>query len=320
MVTGVGFIAVIQHQFDVANPGLVGLAISYALSMTGLLSGVVNAFTETEREMIAVERVSQYIEEVEPETATYIMDPPYAWPCQGVVSFNNVVLKYRNHLAPALKGVSFETRPAEKIGIVGRTGAGKSSLIVALFRLVELYSGSITIDSADISRMSIHALRSRLSCIPQEPFLFSGTIRENLDPLKEFRDQEIWSALTRVDLAPTVRRLGGLDFSILSGGLNLSVGQKQLFCLARAVLHNTKILCIDEATANVDQETDRLIQTTLRTVFRKSTVITIAHRIQTVLDCDRVLVMGDGQVLEFGIPAELLADTSSHFYKLVNQE
>lgn len=169
--------------------------------------------------------------------------------------------------------------------------------------------------------------------------MFSGTIRENLDPLKEFRDQEIWSALTRVDLAPTVRRLGGLDFSISSGGLNLSVGQKQLFCLARAVLHNTKviyllfrkntdkmtvlrlqILCIDEATANVDQETDRLIQTTLRTAFRKSTVITIAHRIQTVLDCDRVLVMGDGQVLEFDVPGELLADTSSHFYKLVNQE
>uniref|UniRef100_A0A1Y1JUE0 ABC-type xenobiotic transporter n=1 Tax=Photinus pyralis TaxID=7054 RepID=A0A1Y1JUE0_PHOPY len=320
MVSGVGFIGVIQHQFNVANPGLVGLAISYALSATSLLRGVINAFTETEREMIAVERVSQYIEEVEPETTTSIIDPPYAWPIQGVVSFNKVVLKYRDHLAPALKGVTFETRPAEKVGVVGRTGAGKSSLFVALFRLSELHSGAVTIDSTNISHIPISVLRSRLSCIPQEPFMFSGSLRENLDPLCNFPDSEIWAALSKVDLTRTVKRLGGLNYQVTSSGSNLSIGQRQLFCLARAVLHNTKILCVDEATANVDQATDRLIQQTLHTAFRKSTVIIIAHRIDTVLDCDRVLVMGDGQVLEFDSPNELLADPSTHFYKLVNQE
>lgn len=159
MVTGVGLLAVIQHQFDIVNPGLVGLAISYALSITSLLSGVVNAFTETEREMIAVERVNQYIDEVEPEVDNSIMNPPYAWPSQGVVSFNNVVMKYREHLAPSLKGVTFETRPAEKIGIVGRTGAGKSSLFSAIFRLVPLHSGSILIDAVNISHISTNCLR-----------------------------------------------------------------------------------------------------------------------------------------------------------------
>lgn len=320
LVSGVGLIAVVQHQFDQADPGFVGLAISYALSITGLLNGVVNAFTETEREMIAVERVKQYHDEIAPETVDFIMDPPYAWPSQGVVQFNDVVLKYREHLAPSLKSISFETRPAEKIGIVGRTGAGKSSILAALFRLTELTSGAITIDTVNISHISLAALRSRLSCIPQEPFLYSGTIRDNLDPLGEFRDAELWSALTKVNMAVTVKQLGGgLLFLVESGGMNFSVGQRQLFCLARALLHNAKILCIDEATANVDQATDRQIQQTLRSSFRRCTVITIAHRVQTVLDCDRVLVMGEGEVLEFDTPQLLLDDELSHFYRLVNE-
>ncbi|GLV33119.1 uncharacterized protein CBL_10466 [Carabus blaptoides fortunei] len=320
MVTGVGMIAVIKHQFDVVDPGLVGLAISYALSITSLLSGVVNAFTETEREMIAVERVNQYIDQVEPERSVVIVDPPYGWPSHGVISFNNVVMKYREHLPPSLKGISFETRPAEKIGVVGRTGAGKSSLLSSLFRLVELHSGSIVIDIVNIAHISLNALRSRLSIIPQDPFLFSGTVRENLDPLGEFRDPELWSALTRVDMTPMVKRLGGLDAKFRAGGSNLSVGQGQLVCLARAVLHNAKILCIDEATANVDKETDRQIQQTLRSVFRKSTVITIAHRVQTILDYDRVLVLADGQIMEFDNPSVLLDNPESHFFQLVNQE
>ncbi|KAI4463602.1 atp-binding cassette sub-family c [Holotrichia oblita] len=256
MVTGVVLIAVIQHQFDVADPGLVGLAITYALSITGLLNGVVNAFTETEREMIAVERVNQYIEEVQSESTSLVTDPPYGWPSQGVIVFEDVVLNYR----------------------------------------------------------------SRLSCIPQDPFLFSGTIRENLDPLDEYREPEIWSAINNANLIATVRRMGGLDAEVSSGGANFSAGQKQLLCLARALLHNAKILCIDEATANIDQATDRQIQCTLRSAFRKSTVITIAHRVQTVVDYDRVLVMGDGNVLEFDKPDLLLDDPSSHFYRLVHSE
>ncbi|KAK9745777.1 ABC transporter [Popillia japonica] len=227
---------------------------------------------------------------------------------------------FREHLAASLKGVNFKTRPAEKIGVVGRTGAGKSSLFAALFRLSEISSGTITIDSVKISSISLTALRSRLSCIPQDPFLFSGTIRENLDPLDEYREPEIWSAINNANLIATVRRMGGLDAEVSSGGANFSAGQKQLLCLARALLHNAKILCIDEATANIDQATDRQIQCTLRSAFRKSTVITIAHRVQTVVDYDRVLVMGDGNVLEFDKPDLLLDDPSSHFYRLVHSE
>ncbi|XP_018573016.1 multidrug resistance-associated protein 7 [Anoplophora glabripennis] len=320
VVAGVSFIAVIQHQYDVADPGLIGLAISYALSVTGALSGVVNAFTETEREMIAVERVNQYIREIPTESADFVIDPPFAWPSQGVVFFNDVVLSYREHLTPSLKGVSFETRPCEKIGVVGRTGAGKSSLISALFRLVEVASGSICIDSVDIRRISLASLRSRMFCIPQDPFLFDGTIRENLDPLGEFREDEIWTALNKVNLVGTIQALGGLENKVDGSGANFSVGQKQLICLARAVLHNAKVLCIDEATANVDHETDRLIQQTLRSAFRKSTVVTIAHRVQTIFDSDRVLVMSDGRVVEFDSPENLLADANSHFSQLVSHE
>ncbi|KAJ8945829.1 hypothetical protein NQ318_008713 [Aromia moschata] len=308
VVAGVSFIAVIQHQYDIADPGLIGLAISYALSVTGALSGVVNAFTETEREMIAVERVNQYIKEIQPESTHFVIDPPFAWPSQGVISFNNVVLKYREHLAPSIKGVTFETRPCERIGVVGRTGAGKSSLVAALFRLAEITSGTICIDSVDINRIAIPALRSRMFCIPQDPFLFSGSIRENLDPLGEFRENEIWDALNKVNLVPTIKRLGGLENKVDGGGVNLSAGQKQL------------VLCIDEATANVDHDTDRLIQQTLRSAFRKSTVITIAHRLQTIFDSDRVLVMHDGQVAEFDTPDNLLTDSKTMFSQLVRHE
>ncbi|XP_045480272.1 ATP-binding cassette sub-family C member 10 [Harmonia axyridis] len=320
MVTGVSFIAVIQHYYDVADPGLIGLAVSYALSVTGSLGGVISAFTETEREMIAVERVNQYVTQVPPETTYFSCEPPFGWPNQGVVHFENVVLKYRENLPPSLAGVSFETRPSEKIGVVGRTGAGKSSLITGLFRMVEVHSGCIYIDTVRVKDVALSSLRSRLFCIPQEPFLFSGTLRDNLDPLGEFRDNEIWSALAKVNLVDTIKTLGGLENDVGCGGMNFSVGQKQLVCLARAVLHNAKILCIDEATANVDQETDRLIQLTLRSAFRHSTVFTIAHRVETILDCDRVLVMGDGKILEFDTPDSLLADTNSHFYQMVNHE
>ncbi|XP_030766381.1 multidrug resistance-associated protein 7 [Sitophilus oryzae] len=320
IVTGVSFIAVVQHQYAVADPGLIGLAISYALTVTGLLRGVIHSFTETEQEMIAVERVNQYIQEIPLESTYFVTDPPFGWPNQGVVSFNNVVVKYREHLAPSLMGISFETRPCEKIGVVGRTGAGKSSLIAALFRLVGVSGGEICIDSVNVAKVSLSALRSRLFCIPQDPFLFSGTLKENLDPLGEFTEHEIWSALSKVNLETTIKNLGGLNNSVDEGGVNFSVGQKQLICLARAVLHNAKILCIDEATANVDQETDRQVQLTLRSAFRKSTVLTIAHRVQTIMDSDRVLVMHEGKIVEFDTPDNLLANESGYFSQLVNQD
>ncbi|XP_024945247.1 multidrug resistance-associated protein 7 isoform X2 [Cephus cinctus] len=320
LLAGVCVMAVLQHQYDIANPGLIGLAITYTLSVTVLLSGVVNAFTETERELIAVERVKEYLENTPTESTSSGNSPPYAWPSQGVIEFREVVLKYRDHLVPALKGISFTTRPAEKIGIVGRTGAGKSSILASLFRMTEVTSGEILIDSVNIQNLRLNALRSRLTIIPQSPFLFSGTVRENIDPLDQYPDSQIYKALEKCNVHNLVYRMGGLGASLEEGGSNLSAGQKQLFCLVRAVLHSTKILCIDEATANVDQETDKSIQTTIKSSFRSATVITIAHRIRTIMHCDRVLVMGDGKILEFDEPDLLLQDTNSYFYDLVNQE
>lgn len=320
IISGVGLIAVIQHQFDVADPGIVGLAIAYGLSITSMMGGVVNALTETEREMVAVERVHQYITEIQCESQKFALQPaPYAWPSQGVVHFQNVILKYRDHLSPSLKHVSFLTRPSEKIGVVGRTGAGKSSLFAALFRLVEISNGCILIDSVDIANLSLNSLRSRLAVIPQNPFLFAGTVRDNIDPLKQYHDHEVYDVLNRCHIVDVVRRMGGLAAQVGSGGSCFSAGQKQLLCLTRAILQNAKVLCIDEATANVDQETDRLIQKTIRASFRQSTVITIAHRIETIMDSDRVLVMAGGEVLEFDKPDVLMEDRSSHFYHLATQ-
>ncbi|XP_043489860.1 ATP-binding cassette sub-family C member 10 [Polistes fuscatus] len=319
LLAGVSIIAVLQHQYDIADPGLIGLAITYALSITSLLSGVVNAFTETERELIAVERVKQYLDNIPIETIGGD-SPPYAWPSQGVVEFSNVVLKYREHLIPSLKEVSFITRPAEKIGIVGRTGAGKTSIFTSLFRLVEISSGSILIDNVNIRTLQLNALRSRLAIIPQHPFLFSGTIRENVDPLNQYPDLHIYKALEKCKVHSLIYRLGGLGAQLDEGGRNLSAGQRQLLCLVRAILHNAKIVCIDEATANVDQETDKFIQTTIKSSFRSATVITIAHRIRTIMHCDRVLVMGDGEVLEFDEPNILIQNSDSYFYNLANQE
>ncbi|KZC09882.1 PREDICTED: multidrug resistance-associated protein 7 [Dufourea novaeangliae] len=315
LLAGVSNIAVLQHQYNIADPGLIGLVITYALSVTGLLSGVINAFTETEREMIAVERVKQYLENV-PVESVKGDNPPYAWPSQGVVEFKEVVLQYREHLLPSLNGVTFFTRPAEKIGVVGRTGAGKSSLFASLFRLTEITSGIILIDNVNIQSLQLNALRSRLAIIPQNPFLFSGTIRENLDPLNQYPDLHIYKALEKCKIHSLVYRLGGFGAALDECGSNLSAGQRQLFCLARAVLHNAKIVCIDEATANVDQETDKFIQTTIKSSFQSATVITVVlYRFRF-----RVLVMGEGEVLEFDEPNLLVQNIDSHFYQLASQE
>ncbi|XP_075224680.1 ATP-binding cassette sub-family C member 10 [Lycorma delicatula] len=319
MVTGVSVLSVLEHQYKVANPGLVGLAISYILGVTAQLGGVVNAFTETEREMVSVERVDQTLRDTLLEEQHERVTPPYAWPSQGVIVFKNVFLRYRQYLMPSLKGVTFSTRPAERIGIVGRTGAGKSSLLAAMFRLVEVNSGEILVDAVNIAHIGLCHLRSRLGVIPQEVFLFSGSVRENLDPGNVFQDAELWSALERCHLSNVIQDLGGLS-AMIAPGSSISHGQAQLLCLARAILKNAKILCIDEATASVDEITDRQIQDTIRTSFRLCTVLTIAHRIRTIMDSDRVLVMGNGEVLEFDTPENLLDDKNSHFYRLVHKE
>ncbi|KAM3623239.1 uncharacterized protein V6R79_008886 [Siganus canaliculatus] len=318
VVTGIGVIAVIQHQFNVADSSLVGLSLSYALSLTMQLSGLVFSFTQTEMELVSVERTEEYSTELPTEPQQQNKQLPAAWPEQGWLEFRAVVLAYREGLPNALDGVSLVVRPGEKVGIVGRTGSGKSTLFLALFRMVELNQGQILLDGLDISTVGLAQLRSRLAIIPQDPFLFSGTIRENLDPCGRHPDQQLVAVLDQCHLSSVVSRMGGLDAEVGERGKSFSVGQRQLLCLARALLTQAKLLCIDEATASVDQKTDKLLQQTIREKFQDQTVLTIAHRINTIMDSDRVLVMHAGKVVEFDTPATLCQTDGSIFHRLVS--
>ncbi|XP_033736227.1 multidrug resistance-associated protein 7-like [Pecten maximus] len=317
MVTGIATMAVIQHTFYGIDPGVVGLAISYILSFSGLLNGIVNCVTETEKQMVSVERVHEYIEDT-PSEKWEGLQSSSAWPAAGVISYSDVYMKYREGLPNVLKGLTFSTRSAEKVGIVGRTGSGKSSLFQTLFRTAEISSGDITIDGVNIQQLDLKDVRRHLAVIPQDPFLFSGTVRENLDPTSSYSDEELWGVLDRCHLRVPVDRFGGLEGEVGEKGRHFSVGQKQLMCLARALLTKAKVLCIDEATASVDLETDKLIQETIRKEFVNSTVLTIAHRINTIMDSDRVLVMDQGQVAELDSPENLLKNPQSEFYQLVH--
>jgi ATP-binding cassette subfamily C (CFTR/MRP) protein 1 len=216
-----------------------------------------------------------------------------------------------------LKKISFKVNPGERVGVVGRTGAGKSSLTLALFRIIEAVEGSVYIDGIEISKLGLYDLRSRLTIIPQDPVLFTGTLRLNLDPFEKHSDQEIWQSLELAHLKAFVSSLeAGLSHNVSEGGDNLSVGQKQLICLARALLRKSKVIVLDEATAAVDIETDELIQTTIRKEFNDCTIITIAHRLNTILDYDRVLVMDRGEVAEYDSPQAFLKNTNSIFYSM----
>ncbi|CAI6363371.1 unnamed protein product [Macrosiphum euphorbiae] len=316
----ISLISVFIHQWNPTNTGYLGLSLTYALTLTNMLGRLVTSIATTECDMISLERVLDYSKNTENETEVEdTISPPFAWPTNGIIHFSNVFLKYKHDGPMSLNGVSFETTSSEKIGVIGRTGAGKSSLLAALCKMCDISSGTIFIDSVDLSKISPREIRNRICVIPQDPFLFDGTIRENIDPLKEYMDSNIWSALQRCHLVATVKRLGGLG-CYLGDNYNLSVGEKQLLCLVRAILKNAKVVCVDEATANVDEITDRKIQETIRTAFKHSTVITIAHRIRTVMDSDRILVMDNGKVIEFESPNVLLEDKSSYFYNLVQQE
>ena len=243
--------------------------------------------------------------------------PKEDWPTNGCILFNKYSTRYREGLELVLKQMSFEIKAGHRVGVVGRTGAGKSSLTLALFRLIESAHGSIHIDGVDISQLGLYDLRSRLTIIPQDPVLFTGTLRLNLDPFEKHSDQQIWTALELAHLKPFIVCLeAGLNHPVSEGGENLSVGQKQLICLARALLRKSKIIVLDEATAAVDIETDELIQQTIRKEFNDCTIVTIAHRINTILDYDRVLVMNEGQVAEYDSPQVLLNNYNSIFFSM----
>lgn len=317
-ITIVTFSLALSSDGSVSGGG-VGLAIANALMLTGMFQWGVRQSAEIESQMTSVERVLEY-SNVEPEAeleSSPGRKPPATWPEHGAITFDDVSLSYAKDEPPVLRHLQCHIKAQEKIGVVGRTGAGKSSIIAALFRLTEP-DGAIRIDGVDIRFIGLHDLRSKISIIPQDPVLFTGPIRRNLDPFSEHGDIQLWKALEEVRLKALIQDLpGGLAAQVSEGGGNFSVGQRQLICLARAVLRQNKILVMDEATANVDPRTDALIQTTIRENFMNCTVITIAHRLHTIMDSDRVIVLDAGRIVEFDEPYQLMKSESSQFSNMV---
>ncbi|PIA13267.1 P-loop containing nucleoside triphosphate hydrolase protein, partial [Coemansia reversa NRRL 1564] len=309
------------HFFGIGNAGLVGLGVSYALKLSNSLNWAVRHSNNIENSMTSFERAIEYAD-LPSEAPSVIEDnrPKQAWPAQGVIEFRNYAARYRDGLDLAIKDLSFHVLPRQKVGIVGRTGAGKSSLALSLFRIIEAASGQILLDGEDISKYGLLDVRSKLSIIPQDPTLFAGTVRENLDPFNSYSDQKIWRALEQAHLADYIRTKDErLEFMVAHGGENFSGGQRQLICLARALLKHAKVLVIDEATASIDNETDKLTQQTIRREFKDCTVLTIAHRLDTVINNDMILVIDDGRLVEYDTPQNLLANKNSIFTKLFQE-
>jgi len=310
---------VLTRITNTADVGFAGLAMTYTAGLTFILSNLNNMAVETEIRMNSVERVREY--ESLPQEADEINPnnrPPPEWPKKGLIKFDNYGLAYRKG-EMVLHNLNATVKGKQKIGIVGRTGAGKSSMLQALFRLVEPTEGTIIIDGIDITTIGLYDLRSKLSIIPQDPSLFMGTIRYNLDPFEEHSDQEIWGALEMVRLKEMVSELNGkLDEQISENGGNLSVGQRQLICMARALLRKSKILLMDEATASVDLATDTTIQKMVREYFKNSTVLTIAHRLNTIMDSTKVMVLNRGELVEYDKPSKLLDNPNGFFTSMVN--
>lgn len=311
---------VVLSPSETINPALKGLALSYTIQLTGLLQFVVRLSTEVEAKFTSVERLLEYITGCVSEGPRTIKDTniPTGWPQEGAITFKNYSMRYRENTPIVLNKLTINIKPQEKVGIVGRTGSGKSSLGVALFRLAEPAEGTILIDDMDISKLGLKDLRSKLSVIPQDPVLFVGTVRYNLDPFNNYKDEELWLALEKTYMKDTIAKLPEkLDSPVVENGENFSVGERQLMCMARALLRNSKIILLDEATASIDSETDSMIQHTIREAFQHCTVLTIAHRINTVLESDRILVMDQGKAVEFDRPQDLMQRPDSLFALLL---
>ncbi|KAJ8755380.1 hypothetical protein K2173_019178 [Erythroxylum novogranatense] len=294
------------------TPGLVGLALSYAAPIVSLLGSFLTSFTETEKEMVSVERALQYMDIPQEELGGCQSLNPN-WPRQGLIEFQHVTMQYLPSLPPALHNVTFQIPGGMQVGIVGRTGAGKTSVLNALFRLVPISSGRILVDGLNIVDIPVRDLRAHLAIVPQSPFLFEGSLRDNLDPLQMSCDLKIWETLEKCNMKEQVEAAGGLSIHVRESGSSFSVGQRQLLCLARALLKSSKVLCLDECTANVDTQTASVIQNAISSECSGVTVLTIAHRISTVLSMDNILILDHGNLVEQGNPQALLQDEVSKF-------
>lgn len=334
--TGIFLILNIDH----IDAGMAGISLFYARSFLENIYWFIRQYTTVEMNLNSVERVQEYLElEQEPPATIDGHKPPAAWPTTASIEVKDLVIRYAPELDPVLHGISFSTRPHEKIGIVGRTGSGKSTMALSFFRFLEASNGSISIDGIDISTIGLQDLRSQITIIPQDAVLFSGTIRSNIDPFEEHSDEAVWESLERAHLSKASDRLKKLHGSgaatprstasaqiledgqpisaitslnqqVSDGGNNFSQGQRQLLCLARALLKNSKLIIMDEATASVDFDTDTKIQTTIREEFTNSTLLCIAHRLRTVIDYDRILVLDQGHVAEYDTPYNLIVKNS----------
>lgn len=387
--SGVGAFFVVLTS---AAPGLAGVALTSVTSLTMLLNFLVRMKAQLEQDAVSIERISQYNEiEQEAEFVIQHKTPPKEWPQNGEIVMKNVHMKYRKELDLVLKGMTCTVVGGEKVGVIGRTGAGKSSLFVTLLRICEYEGGSIEIDGVDVKSIGLYDLRSKISVIPQDPVLFIGTVRRNLDPFSTATDEQLIEALKlshcydglrkmaiEADIKREIREareakrkkraerrarkaaeaenktdgddensressvssfsatassvhamdfiddpkykdINPLDIEVVENGANFSVGQRQLLCLARAVIRKSKILLLDEATSAVDHHTDQLIQETIRSVFDDNTILTIAHRIDTVLDYDKILIMDQGKILEYDSPNNLLNNPDSKFRSIVTE-
>jgi ATP-binding cassette subfamily C (CFTR/MRP) protein 1 len=303
-------ILVVTSRFQV-NPSIGGLVLSYILSIVQMIQFTVRQLAEVENNMNATERIHYYATQLDQEAPLKLKDVRDSWPEKGEIIFDDVKMRYRAGLPLVLQGLTLHVQAGERIGIVGRTGAGKSSIMSTLFRMVELSGGSISIDGVNIAEVGLGDLRARLAIIPQDPTLFRGTIRSNLDPFSEHNDFELWAALRQADLVGAETQMDdksarvNLDTAVDEEGLNFSLGQRQLMALARALVRGSQIIVCDEATSSVDMETDSKIQQTIVTGFKGKTLLCIAHRLKTIINYDRIVVMDQGRIAELDTPIGL---------------
>lgn len=332
------------------DPVLVAMTLTYIIQLESFLIGLLYSMGDLERQMVSVQRCFEVLkipQERQTSNNRMIMpattDPLSNWPSQGHLQFKNVHLRYRPTTELVLKGLSFEIEGGQKVGIVGRTGAGKSTISLSLARIVEIEQGEILLDGLNLSDLQIDKVRESITIIPQDPTLFTGTLRFNVDPAGAASDFVIIDLLRRAGLQSLLERQGkekeeekpkgkkkkaekvlpvqesSLNLEITENGGNLSSGEKQLICICRAILRRNKLILLDEATANIDLVAEQKIQQLIKEQFRDCTMITIAHRLQTIIESDKVLVLGDGQVLEFDQPSVLLQNPASHFTQLINE-